>query len=231
MRIEKAVQRILKAVQPNCAFSKPGIFGNEAVTVDHEERSEACDWISIIWNNFLTDPIIDEIAARFGIDGDDLMNTLEEVNFEIMEEAETTNIHGGTGDPDIHGKWIMNIYVPRRFWEADEKQRVRNILAHEVTHVADIKAKTIGEPTGGRGEDIDETIRAWLSSPDEREALQSQMLELIRFGYTKYQVVAGVFEQLGFNISPPMKQYLYHELELMYDDLKEEMASEYVYES
>ena len=85
----------------------------------------------------------------------------------------------------------------------------------------------------------DELIRAGVEDdqirivPDEQEAIQSQMLDLMRFGYNKTQIVNYIISTIKMHewITHSDMLFFQTKLEETYDDLKEERASEYVYES
>ena len=233
MRIDKHIRRILKTAMVDCGFYEDvgGVmmemdFNNPA----QSEFPHACRWAREIWNDFLTDPIIDEVAARFGMDSEDVLDLIGTPKFAFFETPNRT--HAGSSFMLDPLEMTLTMKIPFREWRADNKEEVLTVLIHEFTHGADMLSGTVGEPKY-HGLERSERLRAWFSNPDEQEAIQSQMLDLMRFGYNKTQIVNYIISTIKMHewITHSDMLFFQTKLEETYDDLKEERASEYVYES
>ena len=217
-RIEKRVSRILKVKQPHVGIG--GITNNDLAR--HGLTWDDVDtWMQSVWQDFITDPIVDEIAGRFNMDGDDALDAIEILDFYVTTGEAAHGVGGATNED----KPLLRLRVPLSQVEEDYRTDALGVLGHEFTHVVDNLAGTLGTKPPVL------TMRAWIGHESEREAIGSNMLDLIRFGYSKSEVIEILVARYDSRLrhQPASDtRYFIGELEKIYDEVTLEMEEEYV---
>ncbi len=218
LRLERKVSRILKAKQPHIGLGglTSADLARNGLTWDEVDA-----WFYSVWNDFITDPIIDEIAARFGWDGDEALDAIDNLEFFPTTGDAATGVGGS-----IHGKPILFLRVPLYQIAEDFRTDALGVLAHEFSHVVDELAGTL-EDKPDRGF----TMREWIGHPSEREAIGSNMLDLIRFGYSPNQVIQLIamrYEDRLKRLSPEDRAYFMGQMREIYEEVTREMKEEYI---
>lgn len=179
-RLHKIIERLLKAYPQVRTVVDETLGGLPGSGVSEAFFGWAQAVAAMVWE----DPVLDIIAANYGLTGEELEDFLNRIRiiFRLRDDK--------MAEAMIDGQWLMpavDIFVSNQAFRADMKEEAAQILLHEVVHALDEQAGTKDAP----GE-----YRNWefWNIPDEIEAIKAEMVQLINSGYTDEEIIALLLE-------------------------------------
>ena len=166
MRIDKQIAQMLKASNMPNYYTSGG-----------ERLQQFADQVM---ERVFDSPDIDLLAAQFGFRPKDMWtiaatdsDVILDVSFQLTDDPEVQWISAST-----YPSGTIELMIKPEAVEANDVAYATEIMFHELTHILDMMAGTLGAPASWY------PVEEWLDNPDEQEAIYSQVLSLINDGYT-----------------------------------------------
>lgn len=130
-------------------------------------------------------PEVDLLAAQFGFRAEDMWgpdsptDVQLDLQFNLTDDPEVQWVSGST-----YQDGTIEVLVNYEAYENDDVEYASEIVFHELVHVLDVMAETIGAAPSWY------PVEEWMESVDEQEAIMGQVLDLINSGYSDDELMA-----------------------------------------
>jgi len=232
MRIDKRVERLLK-VKITTGLSMFDLLANVGIKdtyLSSEEQNEFDRWFRMSMTELLSDPVLDTVAASYGLKAWDVLETLE-VRGELKATAEfpgERNEVAASYNPTRHRLYLR---VPKWYMEENVLAELNNSFIHEFDHAARETAIGLGE-NPYKGLPMKEKVWYAITDPREVSALEAQVLELVTMGYTDEQIIALLLDKFAEGegegvVEEPWQRQLFVAYEHQLNDLLRQVRENY----